>query len=838
MIGAAVMLLALPAPPTGASSNALALLARPLNSSRHCPWVRASRRDLATPTVLAGEVLSKMSLLEKAQLVTLEDGGGIENFDAGVPALCIPPLTLSDGPDGLAGRLREVTRLPAAIAIAASFDPSLARATGQVVGAEARTKGIDVVQGPDLNLARVPVSGRIFESYGEDPYLTSVMGVANIEGIQSQGVMALAKHFSAYAQETARSRLDVVVPQRALAELYNEPFEQAVTVAHVAGIMCAIGSLNGVHDCADRYVYSTLRSWGFTGIVRSDEHAAPHPARAFEAGLDLIKPASATSLAHLVRAGVLPARDLNRAVRAVLTEMFAYGLIAHPRAIDVKRTATTPAHQRVALRAAEEGIVLLKDSHAVLPLADVSSVAVIGADASTHPVSTGGGSSRVRTTFVVTPLQALRRTLGPSVAVRYAPGAPSSMRLEQFSGSNIVSGAGPATIDQIDADGDAASADLAIESARDVTDAVATASHAGRGAGWDHWRFSLRERHTGTYEVAVQEIGDTWLKLDGRHLLSSSGLHAPVDVATTVHLLKGHRYQFSARWFAVGHHAPPDFAITDVTPEIRAAVSLARRSSVAIVFAGAFSTEGADRTSLSLPGDENALITAVAAANPRTVVVLNTGGAVVMPWLDHVAAVLEAWYPGAQDGSAIAAVLGGAVDPSGRLPITFPTSDRAQPTATLASYPGVDSVVDFGTSTSALDVGYRWYQAHGVAPLFPFGFGLDYTTFALSHPTLTRTASGVHVGVVVTNTGARSGADVVQAYVAYPSAANEPPEQLRAFTRVVLAPSSSRLVTMTLPPSSFQSFLHGTFSTVLGAYAINVGQSSSDLALHLHVTLR
>ena len=823
--------------PSQASDNAQAILARPLSSPKRCPWVGASRRHLASPSLLAGEVLSKMSLLEKAQFVTLEDGGGIENFDAGVPKLCIPPLTLSDGPDGLAGRLRNVTRLPAAIGIAASFDPAIARDTGRVEGEEARTKGINVVQSPNLNLARVPFSGRIFESFGEDPFLTSVMGVANIEGIQSEGVMALAKHFSAYSQETARTRLDQVVPLRALAELYNEPFEQAVEVAHVAGVMCSVGALNGVTDCADPYIYATLRSWGFTGFVRSDEHAAPHPARAFEAGLDLVKPESAASLVHLVRSGSLPVNDLNRAVRTVLTEMFVYGLIAHPRRVDVERVATSPAHQRAALAAAEASVVLLKDSRGILPLsAHVRSIAVIGSDASTHPVSTGGGSSQVGTTFVITPLSALQQTLGPSVRVRYASGGPATLDLDQFSDSDIVSGTALPLQKKIHEKGEPGKADYSIDTSRNVTPAIATATEPGKGASWDHWHIELLARQTGTFEISLQQIGDTWLYFNGHPILSSPGLHAPIDMATTVRLRKGYRYSIGARWYVVRHHASPTFGIVDVTPQIRAAVALARRSSVAIVFAGDFTTEGADRPDLSLPGDEDALISAVAAANHHTIVVLNTGGAVLMPWLRHVAAVLEAWYPGAQDGAAIAAVLRGAVDPSGRLPITFPASLTAQPTTSAAAFPGVASVVDYGTSVSALDVGYRWYQAHGVTPLFPFGFGLDYTSFRLSRAQLVRTETGFDVRVLVTNTGRRAGADVVQAYVGYPSSANEPPEQLRAFSRVSLAPASSRDVTLTIPFSSFETYLHGAFDTVAGEYSINVGQSSADLTQHLSVT--
>ena len=258
-------------------------------------------------------------------------------------------------------RVRGVTQLPAAIGIGASFNPSLAYATGRLVGAEARAKGINAVQGPDLNLARVPLSGRVFESFGEDPFLTSQLGVANIDGIQSEGVMAVVKHFVAYSQETARARIDDVVTARALAELYNLPFEAAVKLGHVAGVMCASGLLNGVRACADPYIYSTLASWGFRGFVRSDARAAPSATPAFAAGLDLIKPNSPLTIERLVRNGSLSIRYLNRAVRTVLTEMFAYRLLAHPRHPSVDAVATTPSHATTALLAAEESIVLLRD---------------------------------------------------------------------------------------------------------------------------------------------------------------------------------------------------------------------------------------------------------------------------------------------------------------------------------------------------------------------------------------------------------------------------------------------------------------------------------------------
>ncbi len=775
-----------------------------------------------------------MTLPEKAAFVVLRSRDSTENINVGVPSLCIPPLTLSDGPNGVANMVSGVTQLPAAIGVAASFNPAVARATGQVLGAEARAKGFDVAQGPELNLARVPQSGRIFETFGEDPYLTTVLGVANIAGIQSAGAMANAKHFTGYTQETARIRLDQVVPLRALAELYDAPFAAAVKQAHVASVMCSYGSLNGINDCSDPYIYSTLRTWGFTGFVRSDLHAVEHTAQAFAAGLSLIKPGSAAALVKLVNAGTLPVSDLDRAVESVLSTMFAYGMIAHPLKGTLATPAESPVHKAVALTAAEAGVVLLKNAGGALPLSThVRSVAVIGSAASTHPRTTGGGSSRVNAPFVVTPLAALRASLGKKVRVSYIQGGPATLDLDQLSDSDILSGTPLPLETRTRVSGEPGKSDLSIDSAANVSAAVATASHPGTGEGWSHWRMVLRAHNTGIYEVSMQQIGDTWLYIDGRQLLASEGLHARTTWATTVALRAGQSYTFTAKWFSVVHRPSPQFGIVDSSPQINAAVTAARRAQVVIVFAGDLSTEGADQPNLSLSGDSNALISAVASANPNTIVVLDTGGAVLMPWLNKVAGVLEAWYPGEEDGNAIAAVLTGAVDPSGRLPITFPASESAQPVTQSSQFPGIDSAVSYG---SGLDIGYRWYQANGVTPLFPFGFGLDYTTFNLSNPALQKTAAGVVVHVTAQNTGSRSGADVVQVYVRYPSSTGEPPEQLRAFARVALVPSGSDSVTLVVPPSAFEIFSGTSFETVPGQYEIDIGQSSADLSIHLPVT--
>ena len=805
-------------------------------AAARCPWVAQARAGQGTAASLAAEVLARMTLAQKASFVVLRTVPPLENTNLGIPSLCIPPLTLTDGPNGVAYNMPGVTQLPAAIGVAATFDPSVARGTGTVMGQEALTKGIDAVQGPELNLARVPEAGRTFEAFGEDPVLTGAMGVAGVEGIQSTGAMANLKHVTAYSQETARHILDQQVTARALAELYNPPYIAAVQQAHVASIMCSYGSVNGVNDCSDPTVYADLASWGFTGFVRSDLLAVPpqDTASAFRAGMDLIKPSSPAALVQLVQSGAIPVTDLNRSVTAALTTMFRYRLIGAPVRGRPSANAITPAHTRVATTTAEESMVLLKDTGAVLPLAHgTPSVAVVG-DGAAHPITSGDGSSAVVAPFVSTPLAALRSALGSTTTIRYAQGGLRTIPLRTITTGQIIS------TRYFDTDEPRLHAarvepgkdDISVVLAPNVTPAVATATTPGTGTDWSSWSETVTPRSSGIYRIGLHEVGDTWLTMNGAPVLTSAGLHTPDLLSTTVTLRAGVHYTFAIRWFAVVGYPAPAFGIADETAQLNAAVAAARGASVAVVFAGELQREGADR-SLELPGDADQLIDAVAAVNPHTVVVINSGGAVYMPWLSKVAGVVEAWYPGEADGTAVAAVLTGRVDPSGRLPITFPASPTAQPASTVAEFPGVDAQVSFGDS---LDIGYRWYQANGVAPLFPFGYGLDYTSFNLSDAQIAPSpAGGYSVTVDVANTGSRSGADVVQAYVTYPSGLGEPPEQLRAFQKVTVAPGATARVTLALAASSFTSDAGGTPIVVPGSYVVGVGESSADLPIRLPV---
>jgi beta-glucosidase len=811
-----------------------------LADSGSCPWVVASRDGSQTPAALAAEVEGRMTLVQKVSFLVLSTDGAYENVNGGVPSLCIPPLTMTDGPNGIAFNATGVTQLPASIGLAASFDPAVTEATGRVSGAEARTKGLDVVQGPELNLARVPQSGRTFEAYGEDPYLTGLLGTSNAEGIQSQGVMADAKHLTAYSEETARVLLNKDVSLRALEELYDAPFVPVVQQAHVATVMCSYGALNGTNTCSDPSLFDLLRSWGFDGFVRSDLQAVVQPSEAFNAGLDLLKPATVDSIMSLVRSGAIHMTDIDAAVTAILKMMFAYGLIASPRPLAITADSSTAEHRAVALSAAERSMVLLKNQGQILPLtASTRSVAVIGADAGADTVTRGRGSAQVIASSLVSPITALRSTLGSKVKITYTPADAPVQRLPPIPTADIVRGAplpGETPIRNSKGAPNGPDAtepghrDVHLDYAPDVTPYATTATSPGTGPGWSSWSAVLEVPTSGTYRMSMEQDGDTWLYVNGTPVISSPGLRARGLWSTTIDLVAGRRYNLSAKWFAVTGEPLPQLGFSDVTPEIAAAVKAARQASVAVVFVSETQDEGIDRPNLSLPGDADDLISAVAAVNPKTIVVLNTGGAIVMPWLDKVAGVLEAWYPGQEGGPATAAVLEGKVDPSGHLPVTFPSVEDPSPVGTASQFPGVNGTVHY---TEGLDIGYRWYQAHGVTPQFPFGYGLSYTSFTLSRPTLHTTADHVEVDLLVKNTGSRSGTAVVQAYVGYPKAAGEPPLQLKAVTTVALKPDETDRVQLTLPTSAFQAYLNGAFRTLAGNYSIDIGQSSANLPIHV-----
>jgi beta-glucosidase len=685
-----------------------------------CPWLDTS----LTIGKRVNMLLAAMSLSEKIAEMYINEPtttgpyAGYEGYVPAQPALCIPALIEEDGSVGVAYNATGVTQLPSEVSLASAWDPTLAYQYGEVDGAEHRSKGIAVVLGPGINIDRDPRWGRNFEMFSEDPLLTSALGDADIEGLQSQGVMADVKHFVTYNQETYRATPNdnTIVNARALHEIYLPPFYGAIVQAHAASVMCAYPLLNGTYSCQNASLLTGLLNnhWGFTGFVRTDSDANASTVNSANAGLDQERGSFFWDnglLANAVNAGQVRSTTINAALRRILTEMVNFNLFSNPLTGNLSTPAATPADNAMAQNVAERGAVLLQNTANILPLTSATtSIAVIGPDGTTTPDTGGTGSSYVIPSSVVSPQAGITARAGSGVAV------------------NAYSG-------------------------------------------------------------------------------------------------------------------------TDPT----AAAAAAASSQVAIVFASYSEGEGADLTSIGLPNNQDQMIEAVAAANPNTIVVLNTGGPVLMPWLSSVKGVIEDWYAGQDDGSAIAAVLYGDIDPSGHLPETFPTSLSAIPTASPSQFPGVAGKVDY---SEGLNVGYRWYDAENVTPLFPFGYGLSYTTFGFSAlkvfpGSVANTSSGpdasagqgarvARVSAVITNTGSVRGSDVVQLYIGDPRVAGEPPRQLEGFKRVTLKPGASQKVTFTITGHELSYFNPTANGWTLpnGQFSIYVGDSSALTSLPLQGKLK
>ena len=875
------------APPTAGTATGLPTPSIP---TAYCPWLAQAMAAGDPPAELAELTVARMTLAEKLGEIVLTSSGDYENVNAGVARLCIPSLTLSDGPWGIAYGDTGVTQLPVPLGIGATFNTSLALQYGDLIGAEAIGQGIDVSQGPNLNIDRVPTSGRADESYGEDPLLTTELGLADIRGLQARGVMAEAKHLVAYNQETNRGALDAEVPDRALQEIYLPPFKAAVTQGHVATLMCAYPRLDGYFQCQDPLLGLALEQWGFAGFVRSDLGAVHDQPLALTSGVQLLKPSAVDTLTEAIDAHHLDVSTVDTDVERVLTEMFAYGVVGRPTTGAPGTPVDVASHTQFALTAAERSAVLLKNRSALLPLrpSSVGSVAVIGADASTHPVTQGLGSSRVVPPFTSTPLAGIRSRFGTGVTVRYADGGSTTKHLPTVptryltpasgKGHGLTLSVGPASgggpeITAIDPVAAAAiqpapsakppdrdrvrsnppaerphriPTDLADDGRLpDLDPTTAGATSVEIPSSWKGsrvtWSGTLTLPRSGRYVFSLAGTGAAALTLDGHPAATDLVTHDIGTWSGSIVLVAHRHYHVSLQWTPVPDATSVDvpsifdLGMAYVGTAIAQAVAAAKASTVAVVFAADYTAETFDRPNLQLPGDEDALIEAVAAANPRTVVVLNTGGPVVMPWLSKVGAVIEDWYPGEEDGTAIAAVLAGDIDPSGHLPVTFPTSMAASAVPSRSQWPGVDLT---STYSEGLDVGYRFDHATGTKPLFPFGFGLSYTSYSIRHAAVARVSGGYAVSFVIANTGHRTGTDVAQVYLTYPKAADEPPGQLAAFSPVRLAPGTSQRVTLDVPDHQLETYQANGWTTVPGTYRFAVGDNSAHQATRASVSVR
>ncbi|MFJ6675019.1 glycoside hydrolase family 3 C-terminal domain-containing protein [Actinosynnema sp. NPDC091369] len=800
--------------------------AAPRAATRQPAW-----RDAAVPLEQRVTILlSQLTLDEQARLlrgITTPAGEHAVGYVAGVPRLGIPPLRLTDGPAGVRDGL-PATAMPAPVSLAATFDRAVAAEAGGLVGREVKARGYQVLYSPMVNIVRVPQAGRNFETYGEDPHLAGQLAASYVAGVQGQRVAAQVKHVAANNQEEGRLWTSSGVDDRTLREVYLPAFETAVRRGGVWSAMCAYNQVNGSWACESfPLLNDALRDrWGFDGAVGSDYPATHSGVPSALAGLDQEFGGSShyAGLADAVRSGALARPAFEDNVRRVLRLMMRTGLLDG----DPRPVVDPAAHAAVARRHAAAGMVLLRDDRSLLPLTTGRTVAVSGWYADV--AHTGGKGSSYVTPYpehTVTPLDGLRARVGAGLT--YTPGsrptpftvpaeALSDLRVDFYANRDLagapVASAAPASIDFDWAGGAPAPA-----------------------VPPDHWsaRFTgtLTVPATGAYDLAITSDDGSRLFLDGALAVDNWGDHATRTRSTRVALQAGTRYRVQVDYYEAAGDAGLRFGWytpAEADPELRRAVDAARAADVAVVMVGDDSTEGADRPSIDLPGNQDALVAAVTAANPNAVVVLETGGPVTMPWLPAAHTVLQAWYPGEQGGHAVADVLFGAAEPGGRLPVTFPTGLDATPITSPAQYPGEGGVVGY---SEGLRVGYRWYDATGTAPLFPFGHGLSYTSFRYADLAVTPSGQAVTVSFDVTNTGGRAGSAVPQVYVGYPDGAGEPPRQMRGFTKVALAAGATTRVSVELDHRSFAVWdpAERSFRVPAGTYAISVGASSRDVRL-------
>lgn len=824
------------------------------------PWTDKNQ----TPECRALEVVAQMTYEEKLHFTGYSGGA--------VPRLGITSRPGSDGPNGIAGggifpgmlppRSQHVTAFPNVVTLAATWDRDLAKRYGEAIGEEFAAKGMGSVLGPTINLLRTWHWGRAAETFGEDPYLMGEMVVPEIQGIQSRGVIAVVKHFAGNDQEYGRTGvspdfagIDERITEKAMHEIYLPHFKAAVERGHNGGIMCAYNQINGVFSCNSPWLLGNLREWGFDGYIVPDAAFAQRSLlAAAQAGVDALSPTR--ELDDLLKAGTLPQDTLDRIVFHTLTPNFRLGLYDSELTGKADAVVSTPGHVALSKEVASAGAVLLKNAKNVLPLGpSVKSIAIIGDDAGPNAQVMETGSAEVHVTTLSVPLDAIKARAGSAVHVTYAPGTLGIGPLPAIPGDVLAPPEGHEghgllatyykTADwsgdpvgtRVDPTIDFSGAPLPEFGGRLPGENGGGNGGAGNGGGfarpvWSaRWVGTLTPAVTGKYRFSITCGGTAELYVDNKPAATVMRADFPMTGHGMVHLIAGKTVPFQLKYSSASNLLGLGLKVGWQPPDeemIAKAVDAAKQSDVAVIFAGEKTGEGHDKIFLNLPGDQDELIEAVARANPRTIIVLHTSGPVSMPWIDRVAAVVEAWYPGQEAGNSIAAVLFGDVNPSGKLPVTFPVNMSQGPATNFLEYPGDGHTANFD---EGVFVGYRWYDEKKQEPLFPFGFGLSYTTFQYGPVEVSGNGVNQTVSVKITNAGSRAGAEVAQLYLEFPKEANEPPRQLKGFDKVTLAPGESKTAKFTLNKDSFSAWDETShqWRVLGGAYTVDVGSSSRDI---------
>jgi beta-glucosidase len=801
------------------------------------PWMDPA----LSPDERVALLVPEMTLEEKVALMTGDNPGPAGTgayFNAGIPRLGIPELRTADIGPGVRFDGTRTTAFPMGIATAATWNPALEEPLGRAVAQEARDTRHNMVLGPNVDIPRQPWWSRIGETFGEDPLLTGRMAAAFVRGAQANRDVAVnLKHYSVYTQETNRRRgeqtQNSAIDERTLQEIYTRPWASAVAEG-LASVMCAYNRVNGEHSCEDGYLLEQVlrRQLGFDGFVLTDFGASyPHSVDTVEDGTDMETGAIVAygqALLNAVRSGQVSEALVNQRVSNILRTYFKFGLFDKPLPTTVQ-PVPVQEHGGMAREIEQQAITLLKNRNALLPLQGRRrrrSIAVIG-EGATYAAQQCCAGAITSPTYTITPLEGIRQRAPSGVDVEYErgvdapgpadldqgpdaipssvlspPGAPgqTGVRAEFFNNTSL---SGPPFATRIDPRPQFDTGPIQYFAIHPEVTRPPAGARAVRYTG------TITPPQSGSYRLSLSGFGTGHLVFDGRQIVSFANQIAPrAYVSDPLELQAGRSYEFRLEYAETNPRdsldpgpirlgwVPPDGTLS---PDMQAAVNLAAKSDVAVVVAGLYEAEARDRGQLDLPTFQNQLIDAVSRANPHTIVVLQTGGPVPMPWIGQVDGILQLYYGGGEQGRALADVLFGDVNPSGKLPISYPRYDF-QPTTALGIHnPLTTSEIFDVPFNEGVFVGYRGYERQGTPLQFPFGYGLSYTSFRYRNATAENRDGQVSVSFTLRNTGKRTGAETAQVYAGtLPTSVPTPPKQLAGWAKVTLDPGERRRVTVQL----------------------------------------
>jgi beta-glucosidase len=820
----------------GAALAALCVLAPHLTAAAPAKMKTAAPRLNPKVERQLDDLLLHLTLEEKIALCSGDNG----HF-RGVPRLNIPTLRLTDGPRG-PNNSGASTAFPAGVLFGATWNPALIGKAGKVMGEETRAVGEGVLLGPGINIQRDPIGGRFFEYYTEDPYLNSRLAAEIVKGIQSEGVAACLKHYACNNREDNRNFYMSMVDQRTLNEIYLPAFKSSVQDGHVWSVMTSANGVNGdfVSDSKALLRDKLKDEWGFDGMVLTDWLQARSVEKSAFAGLDISMPGGdcpfAKPLVDAVYAGRVPISVIDDKARRIL-RVFAYTGVLNHRDMTAGAQRNTPEHQAVARQVAAEGIVLLKNAQNILPLdpAKVKNVLVLGPSADRRFCIAGlGGSSWVQGPYEVTTLAGVRNVLGDRVQY---------LSIDDLGGFQPIP---PSALQPVDGK----PGFTAKYYAKDGTEPAITKVESQVNFMWemrgpdpaiapDGFRAQFIGKIippvTGSYAIKVTAGGKATIyagETGGQPLAVASREDGRPTATALVQMEQGKPFTLRIEYT----RQPGDAALslawqTPASPQWAAIDEAVQKAETVIVVGGidhSLDTEGWDRPDMHFPADQQNLINRVAKLNPRTVVVMINGSPLELGgWLPNVPAVVEAWYPGMEGGNAVADILFGKVNPSGRLPFSWPKVLADSPSHKLAT-----ENRDIVNYQDGLMVGYRYYDTKHAEPQFPFGYGLSYTTFSFGKLTAAKAKGAISVKLPVKNTGTREGKETVQIYIRpLKPSVSRPIHELKAFTKIALKPGQAGQAAFQLKADAFSYYdvKSKAWRVDPGTYEIQAGASSRDI---------